>query len=132
MANTEWEAYTPYALVGAMVFGFMHVADELAGNWDAGAPGQSLGDPTTASIALGGMTLVGMVGLWWIVTDRGWGYLFAGVLGLQLFITGGAHVLDPAQMTEFRWGIVILEVVFAGLVLVLAAYGLLVDKPWSS
>lgn len=130
MARTGWTRYTPHALVGAAVFGFMHVADELAGNWDAGAPGRSLGDPTTAAIALGVMTLVGLVGLWWIVTDRGWGYVLAGLLGLQLFLTGGTHFFNTADMTGFRWVVVVLEVVFAAIVVILSANGLRVTKPW--
>lgn len=33
MVETGRARYTPHALVATMVFEFMHVADELAGNW---------------------------------------------------------------------------------------------------
>ncbi len=130
MNETGWVRYTPYALVGAAVFAFMHVGDELAGAWDAGAPGQSLGDPTVASIAMGVFALVGMWALWWILTDRPWGYLLAGLFGIQFLVTGGMHFVDTADMTAFRWLVVILEVGFAAALLLLSLNGLRVSKPW--
>lgn len=130
--NTEWIRYTPYALVGAAVFAFMHVADEMAGSWDAGAAGAPMGDPTIASISMGVFTLVGMGALWWILTDRPWGYLFAALFGLQFMLTGGMHFVNPADMTTFRWIVVILEVGFAAAVLILSVNSLRVYRPWRS
>lgn len=108
----------------------MHVGDELAGAWDAGAAGQPLGDPTTASIAMGVFVLVGMGALWWLLTDRPWGYLLAGLFALQFLVTGGMHFVNTADMTAFRWVVVILEVGFAAALLLLSLNGLRVSKPW--
>lgn len=130
MPQTRWTRYTPFALVGAAVFAFMHVGDELAGAWDAGAAGQPLGDPTTASIAMGVFVLVGMGALWWLLTDRPWGYLLAGLFALQFLVTGGMHFVNTADMTAFRWVVVILEVGFAASLLLLSLNGLRVSKPW--
>lgn len=130
MSQTSIQQFAPFALVATVVFGFMHVADELAGNWDAGAPGQSLGDPTGASIAVGVILLVSMWALWWILTGRPWGYALAILVGLQFFLTGGMHFLDPANMTTFRWAVVILEVAAAAALIVLAASAFVQRKPW--
>lgn len=131
MAQTRWMRYTPYAIVGTAVFAFMHVADEMAGAWDAGAAGQPMGDPTSASIAMGVFTLVGMGALWWILTDRTWAYILALLFGLQFTITGGMHFVNPADMTSFRWVVVILEVGFAVVLVLLSLNGLRIHKPWS-
>lgn len=131
MTQTRWTRYAPYALVGAAVFAFMHVADEMVGAWDAGAAGQPLGDPTSASISMGVFTVVGMGALWWMVTDRAWGYLLALLFGLQFTVTGGMHFLNPADMTTFRWIVVILEVGFAAALVLLSLNGLRVFKPWA-
>lgn len=130
MQETGITRYTPYVLVATAVFAFMHVADELSGNWDAGAPGQALGDPTTASVMVGAMILVGMWALWWILTDRSWGYVLALLFGLQFLLTGGMHFIDTADMTTFRWAVVVLEVASALVLVVLSANGLVTSKPW--
>lgn len=131
METTGITRYTPYALVATAVFAFMHVADELAGNWDAAAAGQPLGDPTTASVALGVFTFLGLWALWWLVTDRAWGYALAFLFGLLFLVTGGMHFLDPTGMTAFRWAVVVLEVASALALVVLSANGLVTQKPWN-
>lgn len=130
--SNEWTKYTPYAVVGSAVFGLMHVADEMAGSWDAGAAGGPVADPTQAAIFMGVFVLVGMGALWWILTDRNWGYALAGLFGLFFLLTGATHFFNTADMTPFRWAVVVLEVVAAALTVVLGVNGLRVHKPWQS
>lgn len=130
MTRFEWTRYTPHALVATAVFAFMHVADEMAGSWDAGAAGQPMGDPTSASISMGIFTLVGMGALWLILADRPWGYVLAGLFGLMFLITGGMHFLNTGEMTAFRWIVVVLEVASATTVLGLSLVAINLYKPW--
>lgn len=130
MTESGWMRYTPHVLVVTAVFAFMHVADEMAGNWDAGAAGGPMGDPTMASISLGLFTLVGMGALWLLLTDRSWGYGLAVVFGLFFLLTGGNHFVNTADMTTFRWVVVVLEVVAAAILLVQGVNGLRIRPPW--
>lgn len=132
MNESRWLRYAPYALLATAVFAFMHVADELAGNWDAGAAGQPMGDPTVAAISVGVFTLVGMGALWLILTDRPWGYVLAGLFGIMFLVTGASHFVNTADMTTFRWIVVVLEVAAAALLVVLSLAGVRVYRPWRS
>lgn len=132
MNESGWLGYTPHALVATTMFAFMHIADELAGNWDAGAAGGPMGTPTTAAISLGVLTLVGMGALWWLLTDRAWGYGLAAVFGLFFLLTGGSHFVNTADMTTFRWIVVLLEVIGAASLFLLGIHGLRRHKPWRS
>lgn len=130
MSNGDWSRYTPYALIGAIVFAFMHMADEMAGSWDAGAPGGVMADPTMAAVGVGVILLVSLAGLVAMLTDRTWGYGLAILFGVWALLTGGSHFVNTADMTTFRWAVVALEVGFAAAVLVLATNGLWTRKPW--
>lgn len=130
MTETGSLRYVPVALVGAMVFAFMHMADEMAGNWDAGGPGGPMSDPTLASISTGVILLVSVTGLMLILKDRHWGYLLALLFGLWALLTGGSHFVNTADMTTFRWAVVVLEVAFAAGLLVLSASAVWTNKPW--
>lgn len=130
MTTNSWRRYTPYALAGAMVFSFMHMADEMAGNWDAGGPGGPMADPTMASISIGVILLVSVAGLVLILQDRQWGYLLALLFGVFALLTGGSHFVNTADMTPFRWAVVGLEVTFAAVVVGLSVSAMWAGKPW--
>ncbi|MDX1744880.1 MAG: hypothetical protein R3324_02985 [Halobacteriales archaeon] len=132
MNETGWMRYTPHVLVVTAVFAFMHIADEMAGNWDAGAAGGPMSTPTMASISLGVFTLVGMGTLWWLLTDRSWGYAMAALFGLFFLLTGGSHLVNTANMTPFRWGVVIPEVAGAAILVIQGVNGIRRNKPWKS
>lgn len=113
-----------------MVFAFMHMADEMAGNWDAGGPGGPMADPTLASIGTGVILLVSLAGLVLLLQGRQWGYLLALLFGIWALLTGGSHFVNTADMTPFRWAVVVLEVAFAAAVVGLSASALWARKPW--
>lgn len=122
--------YTPHAVVGAVVFAFMHMADEMAGSWDAGAPGGPMADPTMASIGTGVILLVTLTGLVAVLQGRTWGYALVLLFGVWALLTGGSHFVNTANMTTFRWAVVVLEVAFAAAVVVLSANVMWTTKPW--
>lgn len=126
MVDAGWVRYTPYALVGAVTFEFMHIADELAGNW---APFEPMNDPLVATFSMGIFTLVAMGSLWWVVENRSWGYAVAALFGLFFLLAELWHLVDAANMTALRWGIVLLAQVCAALVLVLGTYSIRVNRP---
>lgn len=127
MVETGRARYTPHALVATMVFEFMHVADELAGNW---APFDPINVPSVATVSMGLFTLVGAWGLWWVSTDRPWGYGLAAAFGLFFLIAETWHLVDPANMTPLRWAIVLLAQFFGAAVVVLGVTGLRAHEPW--
>lgn len=127
MADSGWGRYTPHALVATVVFEFMHVADELAGSW---APFTPMNDPMVATLSMGVFTLVPMGALWLLLTDRPWGYGLAALFGLFFLLAEVWHTLDPANMTTFRWGVVLLAQLSAVGVLLTAAAGLRAHRPW--
>ena len=117
MANAEWTRYAPFALVATVVFEFMHIADELAGDW---APFGPIHHPTVAAFMMGLFTLVAMWSLWWILPSRPWGYGLAGLFSLFFLVAETWHYVDPAHMTIFRWSVVVLAQVSAVVVLALS------------
>ncbi|WP_066414026.1 hypothetical protein [Halorubrum aethiopicum] len=119
--------YTPHALAATLVFEFMHIADELAGNW---APFDPINAPPVATVGMGAFTLVGAVGLWWVAADRPWGYALATLFGLFFLLAEGWHLVDPAHMTPVRWVIVLLAQLSGAVTVVLGATGLRVHEPW--
>lgn len=127
MVETGRARYTPHALVATMVFEFMHVADELAGNW---APFDPINVPSVATVSMGIFTLVGAWGLWWVSTDRPWGYGLAAAFGLFFLIAETWHLVDPANMTPVRWGVVLLAQFFGAAVVALGVTGLRAHEPW--
>lgn len=127
MVNAGWTRYTPHALVAAVVFEFMHIADELAGSW---APFRPMNEPMVATFSMGVFTLVGMLALWRTLTGRAWGYGLAALFGLFFLLAEIWHLLDPANMTVFRWVVVVLAQVSGAAVLILGTIGLRERKPW--
>jgi hypothetical protein len=121
----EWVNYAPYFFVAAVVFEFMHIADELAGNW---APFGPIHNPTVAAFMVGAFTLVAMCSLWWILPRQPWGYGLAALFGLFFLIAEMWHYVDPAHMTPFRWSIVILAQASAAIVVILSVQGLRMSK----
>lgn len=111
----EWLRYAPYVLVATVVFEFMHIADELAGNW---APFGPIHNPTIAAFMMGVFTLVAMWSLWWLLPSRSWGYRIAALFGLFFLIAETWHYVDPSHMTPFRWSIVILAQISAAIVVI--------------
>lgn len=105
MVEPRWERYTPHALTAAVVFEFMHIADELAGNW---APFQPFNDPMVATFGMGIFTLWALGSLWGVNADRRLGFALAAAFGLFFLIVESWHYFDPANMTPFRWLILLL------------------------
>lgn len=130
MSETGWSRYTPIAFVGAIVFAFMHMADEMVGRWDAGAAGGPMSDPTMAAVAVGVILLIALAGLVMILTDRPWGYGLVVLFGIWAVLTGGSHFVNTADMTTFRWAVVVLEVSFAAAAAGLAANAMWTTRPW--
>lgn len=116
MAQPWPDRYTPHALVSTVVFEFMHIADELAGNW---APFTPFNEPLVATVGVGLFTLVALGGLWGVLTDRWWGYALAAVFGGLFLVVECWHYVDPAYMTGPRWGILLLAQGSGAAVLVL-------------
>jgi hypothetical protein len=100
MVATGRARYTPHVLVSTVVFEFMHITDEVAGNW---APFEPFNDPLVATIGMGVFTLVALTGLWGVVADRQEGYALAAGFGLFFLIVECWHYFDPANMTVPRW-----------------------------
>lgn len=131
MDEAGWKRWTPHALVAMAVFGMMHVADEMYANWDAAAAATgTITSATMAALMAGLFTLVAMWALWWILTDRAWGYSLAAVLGLFYLYAGATHFLNTAEMTGFRWAVVVLQVVSAAYVAIMGASETWELKPW--
>lgn len=100
MVATGITRYTPHALVSTVVFEFMHIADELAGNW---APFEPFNEPLVATVGMGAFTLVALAGLWGVAADRRVGYALAAGFGLFFLVVECWHYFDPANMTAPRW-----------------------------
>lgn len=126
----DWRRLAPWAVAGTLVFGYMHVLDEMWANWDIGA---SIASSTQASLQ-GIIPLV--LGLWalgWILQENDWGYLVGAVLGLFMTYAGASHFVgDSLGMTGFQTTVVVL--LLASALLALVSCGLVVwdEKPWSS
>lgn len=73
-----------------------------------------------------------MGALWWLLTDRKWDYGLAAAFGLSFLLTGGSNFVNPAEMTTFRWVVVLLEVAGASILILLGANGIRLHKPWRS
>jgi hypothetical protein len=121
MVETGRARYVPHALVAATVFEFMHIADELAGNW---APFQPFNDPMVGMVGLGIFTLTAMGALWGVHANRQWGYGLAAVFGLFFAVVECWHYFDPSNMTTIRWTVLLLAQFSEVIVLVLGAIGL--------
>lgn len=104
MVSMKWTAFLAHALVVTTVFEFMHIADELAGNW---APFQPFNDPAVATVGMGIFTLVAMAGLWGAVNDRRWGIGLAGLFGIFFAVVECWHLVDPSNMTVLRWAVLL-------------------------
>ncbi len=100
MVATRRARYTPHALVSTVVFEFMHIADELAGNW---APFTPFNEPLVATVGMGLFTSIALAGLWGVLTDRQWGYGLAALFGFLFLIVECWHYFDPANMNIPRW-----------------------------
>lgn len=120
MVGSGWASYTPHALTAAVVFEFMHIADELAGNW---APFQPFNDPLVATFGMGIFTLWAIGSMWGVHTDRWVGYALAAAFGLFFVIVECWHYFDPANMTALRWLILLLAQAFEATVFVVGAFG---------
>lgn len=118
MVEAGWGSYTPHALLAAVVFEFMHIADELAGNW---APFQPFNDPMVATFGLGIFTLWVLGAMWGVASGRKRGYTLAAAFGLFFLVVECWHYFDPANMTAFRWLILFLAQASEALVLVVGA-----------
>lgn len=70
MVTTGRARYTPHALVSTVVFEFMHIADELAGNW---APFRPFNEPLVATVGMGIFTLVALADCGASSRTAGWG-----------------------------------------------------------
>lgn len=119
--------YAPHALVATVVFEFMHIGDEFAGNW---APFTPILEPTVASISLGIFTLWAVAGLWLVLTENPWGYVLTGSFGLFFFIVEMWHLFDPANMTMFRWAVVWLAQLSGLICFLISMKALLTFRPW--
>lgn len=117
MVETGRARYTPHALVSTVVFEFMHIADELAGNW---APFRPFNEPLVATVGMGIFTFVALAALWGVLTDRRWGYGLAAFFGLFFLVVECWHYFDPANMTVPRWIVLLLAQGSGATVLVLA------------
>lgn len=126
MVETGRARYTPHALVSTVVFEFMHIADELAGNW---APFQPFNEPLVATVGMGLFTFVALAALWGVLTDRRWGYGLAAFFGLLFVVVECWHYFDPANMTVPRWIILLLAQGSGATVLVLGATRLRGEAP---
>lgn len=102
MVSTKWTEYLPHALVVTTVFEFMHIADELAGNW---APFQPFNDPAVATVGMGIFTLVVLGALWGSLIGRRWGFALAGLFGIFFAVVECWHLFDPSNMTALRWAV---------------------------
>lgn len=100
MVGSGWEGYSQHALTAAVVFEFMHIADELAGNW---APFQPFNDPMVATFGLGIFTLWAIAAMWGVTSGRTLGYALAAAFGLFFLVVECWHYFDPSNMTPFRW-----------------------------
>lgn len=118
MPEAGWGGYTPHALTAAVVFEFMHIADELAGNW---APFQPFNDPMVATIGLGIFTLWVLVAMWGVALGRPRGYALAAAFGLFFLVVECWHYFDPANMTAIRWLVLLLAQASEAAVLVIGA-----------
>ena len=112
--------YTPHALVSTVVFEFMHIADELAGNW---APFEPFNEPLVATVGMGVFTLVALAGLWGVAVDRRMGYAHAAGFGLFFLVVECWHYFDPANMTTVRWAVLWLAQGSEALAFALGAIG---------
>ena len=129
MSELGWERYTPHALVATIVFEYMHIADELAGNW---APFEPFNDPMVATFMMGGFTFFALWALWWVLRDNPWGYGLAALFGLFFLLAEMWHWVAPVPMTTFQWSIVILAQASAATVVILGTIGLRKHRPWTS
>lgn len=120
MVETGRGRYAPHALVAAVVFEFMHIADELAGNW---APFEPFNDPMVGMVGLGVFTLVAMAALWGVLEDQPRGYALAAAFGLFFLVVECWHYFDPANMTTVRWVVLWLAQGSEALAFVLGASG---------
>lgn len=105
MIDSTWTEYTPHALTAAVVFEFMHIADELAGNW---APFQPFNDPLVATFGLGIFTLWALGAMRGVTSRRRLGYGLALAFGLFFVVVECWHYFDPSNMTPFRWLVLLL------------------------
>lgn len=95
-----WARYTPHALVSTVVFEFMHIADELAGNW---APFTPFNEPLVATVGMGLFTVIALTGLWGVLAGHRVGYVLAVTFGILFLIVECWHYFDPSNMTVARW-----------------------------
>lgn len=125
----DWRRATPWAVAATLVFGYMHILDEMWARWDFGG---TITSSTQASIQ-GVLPLA--LGLWalaWILQENDWGYLVGLVLGLFMTYAGGSHFVgDTAAMTGFQTTVVVLLLVSALATVVACGQILWTDKPWS-
>lgn len=119
--------YVPHTLIAATVFEFMHIGDELAGNW---APVTLILEPSIAAVSLGLFVVVPLLALWMITSDRHWGYAISAAYSLFFFVTELWHVFDPAHMTAFRWAVVLFAQLFFLLCFLLSVRALQQYRPW--
>lgn len=126
MVDTWPTRYTPHALVSTVVFEFMHIADELAGNW---APFTPFNEPLIATVGMGLFTVVALAGLWGVLTDQRWGYGLAAAFGGLFLVVECWHYFDPANMTALRWIVLWLAQGSGATVLYLGGTGLRREAP---
>lgn len=115
-------------MAGTLVFGYMHILDEMWARWDFGG---TITSSTQASIQ-GVLPLA--LGLWalaWILQENDWGYLVGLVFGLFLTWAGASHLNDWGTMTGFQQGVVVLLLVSALAAVVGSATEVWAAKPWA-
>jgi hypothetical protein len=118
----SWQTrYTSHALVSTVVFEFMHIADELAGNW---APFTPFNEPPVAAVGMGLFTLVALAALWGVLTDRRWGFGLAAAFGGFFLVVECWHYVDPSNMTLARWAVLWLMQASGATVVYLGGTGL--------
>lgn len=118
-----------WSITATLVFGYMHILDELYGNWDFGG---TIASGTQAAIQ-GILPLV--LGLWaltWILQEKEWGHAPGLLLGVFMTYAGSSHFVgDTPAMTGFQTAVVALLVVSAVSTVVACGKALWEDRPWS-
>jgi uncharacterized membrane protein YecN with MAPEG domain len=117
-----WTVRAAWALGGVAVFSSMHLADELWSRWDIGAT--QVADSAIAGAVIAIPTALTLLALAAMLRARRWGLWLAIGIGVYSLWPPLTHVLDPHEMTAFRWGVEGLAAVSSVVLIAAAAMAL--------